>query len=280
MKNPSNNELQYVLPVTCDLNLAYILTIIVVVGMGVLSLLGLTFPDSFYPSEEFIQSFLVNDVINLILGIPILLGSMWLTRQGKLIGLLFWPGALLYVLYNYTAYIFGLPFNVVTIAYLVLVLLCVMVMYLLLKCIDGESVKAQLQGNVPVKLSGWILILFGVVFIFRAIGAFMEAGASQTALPITEVGVLIADMTLSVLMIVGGALLLRRKPLGYSSALGLLFAASMLFIGLILILLLQPVITETTFVLIDLIVVFIMGMVCFIPFGLFLRGVLSAEKPS
>ena len=50
-------------------------------------------------------------------------------------------------------------------------------------------------------------------------------------LEITEIGVLIADIVLSVLMIGGGVLLLRRKPLGFASALGLLFAASMLFIG-------------------------------------------------
>ena len=76
-----------------------------------LSLVGLILPDSIYPSEEFIQAYMVNDVINLLIGLPILFGSMWLTRRGNLIGLLFWPGALLYVLYNYTAYIFGLPIS-------------------------------------------------------------------------------------------------------------------------------------------------------------------------
>ena len=128
---------------------------------------------------------------------------------------------------------------------------------------------------MPLKISGWIIVLFGVVFIFRAIGTFTEASASLTALPITEIGVLIADIVLSVLMIGGGVLLLRRKPLGFASALGLLFAASMLFIGLIMILLLQPVLTEAPFILVDVIVVFVMGLVCFIPFILFVRGVLS-----
>jgi hypothetical protein len=131
---------------------------------------------------------------------------------------------------------------------------------------------------VPVKLSGWILILFGVAFIFRATGIFMEANATQTALSVTEIGVLVADVVLSVVMIFGGALLLRQNALGYSSALGLLFAASMLFIGLILILLLQPIFTETPFALIDIIVVFVMGLVCFIPFALFVRGVLSSGQ--
>jgi len=52
----------------------------------------------------------------------------------------------------------------------------------------------------------------------------------------------------------------------------------MLFIALITFLLLRPVLTDAPFVLTDVVVVFIMGMVCFIPFFLFLRGVQSKGK--
>lgn len=275
MKNSSNKTRSNALPVTLDPKPVYILTIVIVVGMGALSLAGLIFPNRFYPSEEFIGSYLVNDVINLVLGIPILLGSMWLTRRGKLIGLLFWPGALLYVLYNYTAYIFGLPISLITFTYLALVVLCAANIFVLLNSIDRKSVHDLLAGNVPVKISGWVLVGFGVLFFFRAIGVLIEANTSQTSLASSEIGVLIADMVLSVLMVGGGVLLLRQTALGYASALGLLFAASMLFIGLILVLLLQPVLTEASFDLVDLIVIFIMGLFCFIPFGLFVRGVVK-----
>ncbi len=276
----SNKTQSNSLPVTRGLTRAYTLTIVVMVGMGVLSLVGLILPDSVYPSEEFIRSFLVNDVINLLIGLPILLGSMWLTRRGNLIGLLFWPGALLYVLYNYTAYIFGLPISWMVLAYIALVLLSGITIFDLLFSIDRESVKEQLSGNVPVKISGWFLVLFGALFLFRAIGVITEASTSGTAVAVSEIGVLIADIVLSVLMIVGGALLLRRTPLGYTSGLGLLFAASMLFIGLVMILLLQPVLTDAPFVLMDVLVVFIMGLICFIPCGLFTRGVVSSGKSS
>jgi hypothetical protein len=100
----------------------------------------------------------------------------------------------------------------------------------------------------------------------------------QTALPMTEGGVLIADIVLSLLCIAGGGLLLQQKPLGYVSGLGLLFATSMLFVGLILFLLLQPVLFDAPFVLMDVIVVAGMGLIFFIPFGLFLRGVMSRSR--
>jgi hypothetical protein len=58
---------------------------------------------------------------------------------------------------------------------------------------------------------------------------------------------------------------------------GLLFQASMLFIGLIAILLLLPLLTAAPFLPLDTIVVFVMGLVCFVPFALFLRGVASKD---
>jgi hypothetical protein len=66
-----------------------------------------------------------NDVVNLFIGLPILLGSMWLAWRGKLIGLLFWPGALFFVLYNYLIYVFAMPLNVAFLLHLALVTLSV-----------------------------------------------------------------------------------------------------------------------------------------------------------
>jgi hypothetical protein len=54
----------------------------------------------------------------------------------------------------------------------------------------------------------------------------------------------------------------------------------MLFIGLIIFLLLQPFLTTAPFVLVDVVVIFIMGMICFIPFALFVRGVVSNHNSS
>ena len=92
----------------------------------------------------------------------------------------------------------------------------------------------------------------------------------------SEVGVLLVDLVVSLLFIGGGSLLLRRSSLGYVSGLGLLFVASMLFIALIMFLLLQPVLTGALFGLTDIIVISIMGLICFIPFGFFVRNVVSS----
>jgi hypothetical protein len=158
----------------------------------------------------------------------------------------------------------------------VLILMSTCCILNLLKNIDKKSVQERLSEGVPVRTAGWVLVLFGVLFTFRAIGMIVEASTNQMTLPISEIGVLIADIVISIPLVTGGGLLLRRSSLGYVSGLGLLFAASMLFIGLIMVLLLQPVLTNTPFVLVDIIVVSLMGMICFIPFGLFVRKVVAS----
>lgn len=263
------------IPVRRDLKLAYALSLVIALLMAGVSLAGLFYQSRLYPNDELRRAFVPNDVVNLFIGLPILLGSMWLTRRGALVGLLLWPGSLLYVLYNYIAYVFGTPFSLISVGYLALVLLSAYIIFDLFQSIDREAVQAQLSGVVPEKIGGWILVILGAVFLFRAVGMIAQATTSGTTLPIAEFGTLVADLVLSAVWIVGGAWLLRRMPLGYASGLGLLFSGSMLFIALIIFLLLQPVLTDAPFLLTDVIVVFIMGLICFIPFALFTRGVIS-----
>jgi hypothetical protein len=266
------------LPIKQDLTLDTIISLVVALLMTALSIAGFFFPSSVYPTEELQESFRTNDLMNLILGLPILLGSMWLARRGRLVGLLLWPGALLYDFYNYVANLSGTPFSFFTFIYLAILLLCAFIVFDLLWKIDSGSVSERLTGSVSEKITGWILVLFGVAFIFRSVGLLTEVGAGEASLSAGEIGTLFADLVLSTVWIAGGVLILRRKPLGYVSGLGLLFAGSMLFIGLILILILQPILTEAAFVLTDVIVVFVMGLICFVPFGLYLRGVLPMSQ--
>ena len=259
------------LPIPRDLTPVFILSLVTAFLMTAVSLGGLLFPSTIYPTTELREMFLANDLVNLLVGLPVLLVSIWLTKRGKLIGLLCWPGALLYIAYNYLAYLFGIPAGWLTLIFLLIVLISVYTTVLLLRSIDAKNVQEHLAGEVPVRLSGWVLLLFGVMFSLRAMGILFQDKTSQISS--SELGVLVADLAISMLWIVGGISLLRHKPFGYVSGLGLLFTGSALFIALIMFLLLQPILTGAPFVLMDIIVVAVMGLVCFIPTGLFIRGV-------
>jgi hypothetical protein len=85
--------------------------------------------------------------------------------------------------------------------------------------------------------------------------------------------VAVADVALSVLLIIGGVLLLRRYSLGFVFGLGLLFAASTLFIGLLIYLILEPFLSDEYFAWVDFLVVLLMSLICFVPFGLYARAI-------
>jgi hypothetical protein len=164
------------------------------------------------------------------------------------------------------------------VAYLVLVLLSVYVMFRLLSSMDTTVIQQKLLGAVPERFAGGVLVGLSSLFFLRAVGQVVNALTGQSALSEPELGVLVADLLIMPACVVGGVLLWRQQAFGYVTGVGLLFQASMLFIGLLVFFILQPLLTASPFPVDDFVVVFVMGLVCFVPFGLSVRGVLSSDS--
>lgn len=77
-----------------------------------------------------------------------------------------------------------------------------------------------------------------------------------------------------------GVFLWRGAKIGYIVGLGLLFQARMLFIGLIIYMMLGPVMTGLPIALVDVVVIYTMGLICYIPFALYVRAVVSGRTSS
>lgn len=274
----TNQENNTNLLIKRNLRLAFAISFVIAVIMATASVAGLLYRTTIYPTDELVNAFVTNDVVNLVIGLPILLVSMWLTRRGKLTGLLLWPGALFYTFYNYLVYVFSMPLNVGLLLHLTLVMLSAYALIGLLASIDGKAVKDQLSGRVPERVSGGILTGLAGLFFVRVVVTLITALINQTPVTQTELALHFVDFLLTPAWIIGGVLLWRREASGYVTGLGLLFQASMLFIGLIMVFILQPFLTGVEFALFDVIVVFLMGMVTFIPFALFMRGTSSKRN--
>jgi hypothetical protein len=259
------------LPITRSLSPAHALSLVIALLMAAASLAGLLFPAGLYPAEALRRTFLSNDVVNVFIGLPILLGSMWAARRGLLLGLLFWPGALFYILYNYLAYTVALPLTAPFVVYLALVALSAFGVFRLITSLDAPAIQRQLAGAVPARLAGGVLAGLGGLFFLRAVGQVVSTSAGP------ELGVLVADLLTTPFWVAGGVLLWRRQALGYIAGLGLLFQGSMLFVALLVFFILQPFLTATPFPLTDFLVILVMGLVCFVPFALFVRGVLKSS---
>jgi hypothetical protein len=264
------------LPVKRSLLNDFRASIILAIIIAASSIVGLAFSSEIYPTVELLKAFASNDVINLLIGLPVLLLSIWLTRRGKWVGLLFWPGAMLYMVYNYLIYLVAMPLNAYYVVFPVLVLGSVLILIRLLLNFDGEGIQDRLVGKVPEKFGGGVMVVFGVFFIARVTGLVFQAAANQEAIAVTEIGLHIADVLLSVILVVGGVQLWRKRVFGYMVGLGLLFQASMLFIGLIAVFLLQPLFVGGDILWMDILFVFLMGFVTFIPLAMFIRGVSKA----
>ena len=199
-----------------------------------------------------------------------------LERRHKVLGLLFWPGALFFVFYNYLVYLLSMPLNLAFLLHLLLVALSAYTMIALVVSIDAKAVRDRLAGRVFERFGGGVLAGLGLLFLVRVLVVLITGIVDGTPIPHTEVALSATDLLISPAVIIGGLLLWRRRPLGYVAGLGLLFQLSMLFVGLIAVLVLQPLMIEVEFILGDLLAVLIMGLVAFVPFGLYVRGTVTS----
>ena len=237
------------------------------------SIAGLLASNSAYPTEELRRSFVSNDIVNLVLGLPLLLATLRLAKRAKLIGLLLWPGALLYVTYNYIAYAAAMTFTWQFVLYIAVTGMSGWAVIRLLRRINGSEVLRTVGGAVPARVGGGVLVILGALFFLRAGVTLVGAHADQILIPPSERGVLVADLLVTPLWVVTGIMLWLRRPFGHAAGPGLLFQASMLFAGLLVFFIVQPFIASVRFPVEDFVAVMAMGLFCFIPFGLFVRGV-------
>jgi len=266
------------LPLARDIKPAYLVSLVVALLVAGVSLAGLLFPGTLYPTEALRKAFVSNDVVNLVIGLPVLLISIIQARRGSLTTLLFWPGALFYVVYNYIAYAVAMPQTLQFAFYLALVVLSLYALYALLTSMDAAAVRQRLAGRVPERLAGGVLAGLGSLFLLRGLSQVFSLLSGQLTLATPELAVLVADLLTIPTWIIGGALLWRRQAFGYAAGAGLLFQASMLFVALLVFFLLQPLLLSVPFPLTDFVVILVMGLVCFVPFGLFLRGIRRAIR--
>lgn len=284
--SPSTN-----LPVKRNLALAYTLSLIVAALIAGVSAAGIVLGSSgLYATDRqaaagvisataglLVPGFLAQDMINLILGLPILLGSLWLARRGVLIGLLLWPGALFYVVYTYTLYVIGAPFSALFLPYVALVALSVYTTIGLITSIDGESVPQRLTQVVPARVVGGILVALACLTLAQdASGALVTALAGGAPTHPLAQHVWIVDLTIEVpAVLIGGVLLWRRATLGYVVGAGLLLQFGLTPTGLAAIIALQPALTAAPIDVGAIVGLLIFSTICFAALTFFVRGAAS-----
>lgn len=270
-------DLQVVhLPVTHSLTPMYVFSLVIAFLMSGAAITGILFQSEIYPTEELILTFAPVDVFHLVIGLPILLGSMWLARRGQLVGLLCWPGTLLYVLYSYVTNLIGVPFGVLFLPYLLLVTFSAYTLAGVVASIDGEAVRERLSGIVPVKATGGVLVGLTSLFIIHAVAEIVTAIIHQEPAGALSQMLWIADLTtITPMCLVGGILVWQRKVLGYVGGTGLLLAYGMLFMGTIPVMAFPAFHNAASISWDGIIMMLITGTICLVLFACYVRAAMS-----
>ena len=267
------------LPLRRELTGVYASSLIVALSMAFASLAGLLYQTAIYPTNDLLLSFVPSDAFNLAVGLPVLLGSMWLARRGALAGLLSLPGALFYVLYMYVPYLVAVPFNLLSVLYLSLIALSAYTLIRLVASLDDEWIGQRLVAFIPARASAGILLGLAILIIVRQIAMIVSTFSSHTPVELVEIASWIADFTVAVpALLLVGIQLWRRKALGYAAGAGLLLGYGLLALSVVPFFV-QPALYGTAQLDIGgLAAILVMATLCFIPFTFFVRGAASSRS--
>lgn len=205
------------MPVKNELTFAYALSGLLAVLLAISSIAGLLFGGhGLYDSYPAALAGLVGqDVVALVVILPLLLASMCLTARGSARGLLLWAGALLWVAYFCFFYVVG-GFNALFLVYVAVVSASLYGLLSLLFSIEPEAIKARLDAGTPTRLTGGFLVSISLLFVIMWIAMVLSSVAAGTRPEEVLREVVIIDLTVMLpLLFFGGLGLWRRRPWGY-----------------------------------------------------------------
>lgn len=245
-----------------------------------LSLAGVLFPNAVYATGGLRAALAPSDFQNLLVGLPALVASLLLSSRRKgagrdsrmdpPIGTLLLPGAVFYLTYNYLVYLFALPQGVALLGATLIVAGSVYTLIHVGVSMNWASAAQSTGGSVaervPARIAGGATALMGIVFLLRAAGFLLGPAVGMKVIPDAELGLNLTDFFVSPAWILAGGLLVWKHPAGFSLSVAALFQASLLFLGLIVLLLVRPALTDVPFDLGELIAVCILSLLAFVPF--------------
>lgn len=160
-----------------------------------------------------------NDLVTLVLGLPLLAVSFWLTLRGSLRGRIILTGTLGFILYTYITMCFGAAYNRLFLVYVALFSLSLFAFVLSMLSFDLQTLPQNFSKKLPRR---WIagLLFFAAAFLGLAWLGRIVATFSQDVIPALEntTSMFIQAMDLGIIMptcILSGILLLRRSAWGY-----------------------------------------------------------------
>ena len=160
-----------------------------------------------------------NDLVMLVLGLPLLVVSTWLAFRGSLRGQLLLTGTLGFILYTYISMAFLSAFNALFLFYTALYSLSLFAFILCMMSFDLESLPERFSERLPRRWIAGLLFFIGAFLSLAWLGRILPPILQdQTPLLENSTTMVIQAMDLGLvlpLVVLAGILLLRSNAWGY-----------------------------------------------------------------
>ncbi|MCL2832073.1 MAG: hypothetical protein FWD78_02785 [Treponema sp.] len=175
---------------------------------------GLYYNDSVsYASQARAQ-----DIITLIVGIPLLIVSLYFSNKNSIRGKLLLTGTIGYFLYSYTSYTFLVTYNKFFLIYTALMSLSFFCFIINFSSPEFKDLKKYFKQNFPKKYIGIFLFIIGIIICSMWLGLIIPSIKKAPVVLDHYTTFVIQAMDLGFIVpvsILSGVLLIKNKSLGY-----------------------------------------------------------------
>ena|SRR5690554_1569744 len=173
-----------------------------------------------YDSVSVASQGLAQDVVTLVVAVPMLFLSWLLSKKGSLKATLILLGTLGYFLYTYVSYVFLWMLNPLFIVYVILMSTSFFAFTWLIATIDAKKLMKQFKDSLPIKTLSIIQIALGIMLLLMwgsMIFQYIVSKELPTGLDhYTTLVIQGLDLGFVVpVSLLSGILLIRRNALGY-----------------------------------------------------------------
>ncbi|WP_405113561.1 hypothetical protein MHH28_07510 [Paenibacillus sp. FSL K6-1217] len=160
---------------------------------------------------------IAQDGVTLFAGVPLLLISLLLSLSGRVRGRLLLAGTLGYFTYTYASYSFLAMYNPLFLVYVMLFSAGLFAFILVFRSLERDGIS--FSSKLPARSIGSIILLFAFLIIMlwlgRIAGAWQQGITPEGLEHYTTLVIQALDLgVLLPLMVVTGAMLIRRQPYG------------------------------------------------------------------
>ncbi len=217
-----------------DKKVIYINSIFIAILASMATLSGLFWKELYkHDTISMAAQAMGQDLITLIIGIPVLLGALYLIRRNSLRGNLIWMGTIFYFLYTYASMSFLASYNQLFLIYVALFSISLYTFVYGLLSLNVKTIKESISPGKTSKIAGAFLIFSGAMLALMWVKMIVDSlltGIAPAALE-NYTTLVIQALDIGVVFpatLIAGILIIKGKEWGYALVSILLIKASLM----------------------------------------------------